>query len=299
MGRFAPSPSGPLHLGSLYAALASFLDARKLRGQWLVRIDDIDTPRNVAGAADSILKTLETFGLTWDGDVYYQSRHLEHYRYYLDLLKDQELLYPCLCSRKTLTEIKHSAIYPGLCRNRTFPEKSPHAVRIRVDAIDSIFNDRLQGTQSENLATQHGDFILRRKDAIFSYQFTVVIDDHLQGVTDIVRGVDLLDSTIKQIHLQQKLDFKQPSYMHVPLITDSHGIKLSKQSFARPVATDHPPRVIFSLLELLKQAPPQELADASLSEILDWAINHWQPGHLSTMTAICPAADLDASCTSK
>lgn len=153
--------------------------------------------------------------------------------------------------------------------------------------------------QSQNLATQHGDFILRRKDAIFSYQFTVVIDDHLQGVTDIVRGVDLLDSTTKQVYLQQKLDFKQPSYMHVPLITDSNGIKLSKQSFARPVATDHPSRVIFSLLELLKQAPPQELADASLYEMLDWAISHWQPGHLSTMTAICPAADLNASCTSK
>ncbi len=279
--------------------MASFLDARKQQGQWLVRIDDIDTPRNVEGAADSILKTLETFGLTWDGDIYYQSRHHEQYRHYLDVLKDQELLYPCLCSRKSLAELMNTAIYPGLCRHRAFPENSPHAVRIQVDAIHSAFNDRLQGNQSENLATQHGDFILRRKDMIFSYQFTVVIDDHLQGVSDIVRGVDLLDSTIKQIYLQQKLDFKQPSYMHVPLITDSHGIKLSKQTFAEPVATDHPSRVIFSLLELLKQAPPQELADASLSDILDWAISHWQPGHLSTMTAICPAADLDASCTSK
>ncbi len=279
--------------------MASFLDARNQRGQWLVRIDDIDTPRNVAGAADSILKTLETFGLTWDGGIHYQSRHHEHYRHYLDVLKDQELLYPCLCSRKSLVELKNSAIYPGLCRRRTFPEKSLHAVRIRIDDIDVAFNDRLQGKQSENLATRHGDFILKRKDSIFSYQFAVVIDDHLQGVTNIVRGVDLLDSTIKQIYLQQKLDIKQPSYMHVPLITDSLGIKLSKQTFAEPVATDHPSHVIFSLLELLKQAPPKELDDASLTEILDWAISHWKPGHLTTMTAIFPAAALNDSCTFK
>lgn len=169
-------------------------------------------------------------------------------------------------------------------------------MRIRVDDIDVEFDDGLQGKQTENLADQHGDFILKRKDSIFSYQFTVVIDDHLQGITDIVRGVDLLDSTIKQIYLQQKLGLNRPNYMHVPLITDSHGIKLSKQTFAQPVATDQPARVIFSLLELLKQAPPPELIDASSTEILAWAVDHWRPASLNTVTAICPDHALDAQC---
>lgn len=282
--------------------MASFLEARSRHGRWLVRIDDIDTPRNVEGAAGDILKTLEIFGLTWDGSVYYQSRHLDHYDAYLEILQNKRMIYPCLCSRKMLADsgADHTAagIYPGWCRHRTFPENSPHAVRLRVEDTHVAFFDRLQGNLSENLATQHGDFILKRKDSIFSYQFTVVIDDHIQDVTDIVRGVDLLDSTIKQIHLQQILGFKTPGYMHVPLITDPHGVKLSKQTFAKPVATDKPAHVILSLLELLKQSPPSELADASLSEILNWAVAHWQPGRLKTVIAVCPDHDTDASCTS-
>lgn len=164
-------------------------------------------------------------------------------------------------------------------------------MRIRTDAIDIAFHDHLQGIIRENLAAQHGDFILQRKDTIFSYQFTVVIDDATQGITDIVRGADLLDSTVKQIFLQHQLSLSTPSYMHVPLITDAHGIKLSKQTFAKPVATDNPTGVIMKTLELLKQSPPSDLVDASLSDMLNWAISHWQPKRLRTITAICPEID--------
>ncbi|MGR9115793.1 MAG: tRNA glutamyl-Q(34) synthetase GluQRS [Gammaproteobacteria bacterium] len=294
-GRFAPSPTGPLHLGSLYTALASYLDARFHQGRWLVRIDDIDTPRNVAGASDDILWTLETFGLYWDGGVYYQSQQLDYYQAWLNRLKNKHLLYPCTCSRKTLAQATrskcHPEHYPGICKNKTFPQTRPYATRIRVEHGTIEFFDALHGNLSENLATRHGDYIIKRKDQIFAYQFAVVIDDYAQQVNHIVRGADLLDSTPKQIYLQQQLELPRTNYMHVPLITDQHGNKLSKQTFAQAVDRNNPRRVLFKLLELLRQSPPSELADCSLTEILEWGITHWKPSSLNNIETIYPDSD--------
>ncbi|MGJ0486486.1 MAG: tRNA glutamyl-Q(34) synthetase GluQRS [Methylomicrobium sp.] len=290
VGRFAPSPTGPLHLGSLYTALASYLDARARQGLWLLRIDDIDTPRNVPGAADSILATLEAYGLHWNGPVFYESEHLAGYEQALSDLQRSGRLYPCTCSRKMLAEMpgRHD-IYPGLCRNRTaFPADQTYALRVKSDGRDIGFEDRLQGFIRQNLAAEHGDFILKRKEDIISYQLACVIDDHLQGITDVVRGFDLVDSTPKQIYLQQLLGLPTPSYLHVPLIIDSHGYKLSKQTLAEAVTMRNTAAVMFQLLELLKQKPPLGLKQASCPEMLEWAVQNWNPGPLIKTHAIQP-----------
>jgi glutamyl-Q tRNA(Asp) synthetase len=290
VGRFAPSPTGPLHLGSLYTALASYLDARARQGCWLLRIDDIDTPRNVPGAVDSILATLEAYGLHWDGEVYYESLHLDDYEQALSELQREGLLYPCTCSRKMLAELpgRHD-IYPGLCRNRTaIPANQPYALRIKSDSRDIGFEDRLQGAIGQNLAAEHGDFILKRKEGIVSYQLACIIDDHLQGVTHVVRGFDLVDSTPKQIYLLQLLGLPWPSYLHVPLIIDSQGYKLSKQTLAEAVTMRNTSAVMFQLLELLKQKPPVGLKEASCPEMLEWAVQHWNPEPLINTHAILP-----------
>lgn len=271
--------------------MASFLDARSRSGLWLVRIDDVDTLRNVPGAADNILSTLECFGLTWDGEVAYQSHHLELYRSYFNELQQQELLYPCTCSRKNLAQLKKPGnnliIYTGICRDNIFPEPKPHSVRVKLDQTMIQFSDRLQGWYiAENIQDQPGDFIIKRKDRLFAYQFAVTVDDHSQHVNQVVRGFDLLDSTAKQIYIQNKLGFHTPVYMHVPLITDVRGNKLSKQTFAQAVSKTNPKRVIFNLLELLKQSPPAELIDYSLSEILNWGIAHWNPEPLKKVNSI-------------
>ncbi|WP_374090261.1 tRNA glutamyl-Q(34) synthetase GluQRS [Methylomicrobium lacus] len=290
VGRFAPSPTGPLHLGSLYTALASFLDARARRGLWLLRIDDIDTPRNVPGAVGSILKTLEAYGLQWDGAVYYESQHLDDYEQALARLQHEGLLYPCVCSRKRLAELpgRHD-IYPGLCRNRiAIPAGQPYALRARSDDRDIVFEDRLQGLICQNLAAEHGDFILKRKEGIVSYQLACVIDDHLQGITHVVRGLDLVDSTPRQIFLQQLLGLPTPSYLHVPIIIDSHGYKLSKQTLAEAVTLRNAPAVMFKLLELLRQKPPVELKQASCPELLDWGVRNWDPLPLNKTRSVQP-----------
>ena len=283
IGRFAPSPTGPLHLGSLYTALAGFLQARSRQGKWLLRIDDLDTPRNIKGSADSILKTLDAFGLHWDDSVVYQSQHLDAYDEILNELAKDNLIYPCTCSRKTLTDI-----YSGLCRNKQPSYNSPYALRIKTDERIISFHDELQGLISDNLAGQHGDFILKRKDRIIAYQFAVVVDDDRQQINHIVRGFDLLDSTPRQIYLQQILGFATPGYMHVPVIIDEHGYKLSKQTRATAVDSKTPHIVIFRLLNLLKQNPPCELQYAPTTEQLNWAIDHWNPTQLKNSRAISP-----------
>ena len=280
IGRFAPSPTGPLHIGSLYTAFASFLQARSQQGLWLLRIDDLDTPRNIKGSGDSILKTLETFGLHWDGRVTYQSQTLGLYHEILDQLSQDKLIYPCTCSRKTLT-----AVYSGICRNKQILPDSPYSLRIKTDDRFIAFNDRLQGLISQNLA-DHGDFILKRKDQIIAYQFAVVIDDDRQHISHIVRGYDLLDSTPRQIYLQQLLGFVTPDYMHVPVIIDEQGYKLSKQTRATAVDLNKPHAVIFELLTLLKQNPPGELQHAPSTELLGWAIEHWNPALLKNCYTI-------------
>ncbi|CAA9889520.1 glutamyl-Q tRNA(Asp) synthetase [Candidatus Methylobacter favarea] len=292
IGRFAPSPTGPLHLGSLYTALAGFLQARSQQGQWLLRIDDLDTPRNIKGAADTILKTLEIFGLHWDGNVYYQSHKREEYEAILNELKNNERVYPCTCSRKELSHLPAKQalpdIYPGICRDKQAPAGAPHALRVKTDHCIISFQDDLQGLISANLAERHGDFILKRKDRIIAYQLAVVIDDHRQNITHVVRGSDLLDSTPKQIFLQQQLEWPAPGYMHVPILVDRQGYKLSKQTFAQAVDLKTPHQVIFQLLSLLKQKPPAELQQAPAAELLGWAQNHWNPAPLKNLRAISP-----------
>ncbi|MEQ1531286.1 MAG: tRNA glutamyl-Q(34) synthetase GluQRS [Methylococcales bacterium] len=215
IGRFAPSPTGPLHFGSLFTALASFLEARAQQGKWLLRIDDLDTPRNVAGSIAAILKTLEALGLHWDDQVLYQSAHRQAYQDFLHDLEGKQLLYRCTCSRKFLSSLEsHADIYPGHCRNTRCNDDIPHALRIKTEADIISFHDQLQGWISHDIAGQHGDFILKRKDDIVAYQFAVVIDDHLQQISHVVRGIDLLESTPKQIYLQQKLGFTTPDYLH-------------------------------------------------------------------------------------
>jgi glutamyl-Q tRNA(Asp) synthetase len=279
-----------LHWGSLYTALASFLDAKSHQGKWLLRIDDLDTPRNVQGAADNILLSLERLGLFWDASVSYQSQSLDVYDDILSKLNKDQLLYPCTCSRKSLTanttETLLTDIYPGFCRNRRTPSDRPFALRIKTDQRLIYFQDRLQGSISDNMAEQHGDFVVKRKDQIIAYQFAVVIDDHLQQINHVVRGVDLLDSTAKQIYLQQILGLPTPQYMHVPIIIDQHGDKLSKQTLAKSVDDTNPQLTIFRLLKLLNQKPLPELATCRLSEILDWAIAHWDPVALKNLRNI-------------
>lgn len=280
-GRFAPSPTGPLHLGSLYTALASFLQARSKHGQWFVRIDDLDTPRNVKEADSDILKTLETFELCWDGEVFYQSRHLDTYQAFIAQLINQQQLYPCTCSRKNLAETHpESHIYPGFCRNKTAIPTEPYALRLKTESVNITFDDFLQGQVCHNVASQDGDFVIQRKDKIIAYQFAVVIDDFQQGITQVVRGFDLLDCTPPQIYLHQLLNFKVPTYLHVPIITHQNGQKLSKQSYAQAVDIANPAATLFYLLNLLKQQPPLELQHASINELLTWAIENWRPQRL-------------------
>lgn len=272
-GRFAPSPTGSLHLGSLYTALASFLAARSQHGQWLIRMDDLDTPRNVAGAADGILKTLEIFGLTWDEAVFYQSQQRESYHAFLEQLIKQQHVYPCTCSRKTLATFP---IYPGFCRHKTILPPEPYALRLKTEAVNLAFDDGLQGHVCHNIARQQGDFVVKRKDRIMAYPFAVVIDDYQQRITEVVRGFDLLACTPQQIYLHQLLGLPPPDYVHVPILADQHGQKLSKQSYAQAVDTRNPAATLFYLLTLLKQQPPTALCQASVTELLRWAIEHWQ-----------------------
>ncbi len=274
--RFAPSPTGHLHLGSVYTALASFLDARANHGLWQLRFDDLDTQRNVKGSVESILKTLETLGLHWDNAVDFQSQHLADYHAVLADLMADEKIYRCQCSRKNLP-----LIYPQTCRNQNVSPQISHSLRIKTDARQIYFNDRLQGNISQNLADE-GDFILKRKDNIVAYQFAVVLDDARQNVNNIVRGMDLLNETPKQIFLQQILNLPIPNYLHIPILVDSNGKKLSKTTFAAKVDLKNPNHLLFQLLELLKQLPPVELKTENVSEILNWAIENWQPENLKS-----------------
>ncbi|WP_371927880.1 tRNA glutamyl-Q(34) synthetase GluQRS [Methylomonas rivi] len=274
MGRFAPSPTGPLHLGSLYTALASYLDARRHRGLWLLRIDDLDTPRNAPGASDAILRCLSRFELHWDGSVYYQSRQQESYALAFEQLRQQQWIYACRCSRKDLAGIP---VYPGRCREAGFPLDGSSAWRLRVSDVSIRFHDALQGWIDENPALEHGDFIVRRKDGIVAYQFAVVIDDFRQRVSHVVRGADLLDSTTRQRYLQTLLGYPEPAYMHLPVLVDPLGNKLSKQTLAAPVDDTRPAYTLFLLLQLLRQNPPLCLRKAPVAEQLAWGVAHWRP----------------------
>src|SRR5690606_7088352 len=249
IGRFAPSPTGPLHAGSLVAAMASYLDAKAHQGRWLVRIEDIDEARTVSGAAEDILRTLKVLGMHWDGEVVWQSHRKPLYQAAFDALGIHA--YPCACSRKEIADSRlgtasdGAAIYPGICRNGLPAGKAPRALRLRVpDANDPAtliqFEDRWLGRVSQNLSEEVGDFVLKRADGFWAYQLAVVVDDAKQGVTDVVRGADLLDSTARQIYLQRLLNYPAPRYLHVPVVTNPEGEKLSKQTGATRLNPDDP-----------------------------------------------------------
>lgn len=247
IGRFAPSPTGPLHKGSLVAAMASYLDARAHGGKWLVRIEDIDEGRTVPGAAEDILKCLQSFGMQWDGEVVWQSRRKALYQEAMEKLGSH--VYPCGCTRREIADSRvgvasdGAAVYPGTCRAGLAPGKSARAFRLRVpDGGDGriTFDDRWMGAVTQPLGTEVGDFVLKRADGFWAYQLAVVVDDAHQGVTHVVRGADLLDSTPRQIYLQRLLGVATPRYMHVPVVTNDRGEKLSKQTGARALDLARP-----------------------------------------------------------
>lgn len=276
IGRFAPSPTGPLHFGSLVSALASFLDARSHSGQWLVRMEDLDPPREQPGAADSILRDLEAHGLTWDGAVLHQSRRHAAYGEALTCLHDTHLVYPCSCTRQRLQ--LRGGTYDGHCARHPPASKEPTALRVRVNAATPItFHDLFQGQQQQNLADEVGDFILRRKDGLFAYQLAVVVDDIYQKVTHIIRGSDLLDSTPRQLWLYQCLGAKAPSHGHIPIALNRQGQKLSKQNLAPALEAHSASENLWLALQFLQQSPPATLEGAPIQELLAWAVEHWSP----------------------
>lgn len=284
-GRFAPSPTGPLHFGSLIAATASYLQARSQGGEWWLRIEDIDPPREVAGASDAILYSLEAFGFEWDGPVSYQSRHSARYHAALAELRQRGLLYPCACSRKTIAKQGTDGIYPGTCRDSLPAGRTPRAWRVRA-AGRIEFEDRIQGPQHTDLETAVGDYVLHRADGLFAYQLAVALDDAKQGMTEVVRGADLLDSTPRQIYLQQCLDLPSPRYAHHPVATGHDGQKLSKQRFAPALDTARPQTALLAALRFLGQDVDRTLADVSLQELWQWAISRWNPARIPRLRAI-------------
>ena len=267
IGRFAPSPSGPLHFGSLVAAAASWLDARAARGRWLVRIEDLDRPRIQPGIADDILRTLETLGLEWDGEIFYQSRREALYREALERLRGHT--YWCGCSRREIADSSlglasdGARIYPGTCRHGLAAGKTARALRVRVSGDEIRFVDRVQGPQAQVLSRDVGDFVLYRADGLFAYQLAVVVDDAAQGVTDVVRGADLLDSTARQIYLQRLLGAPTPRYLHVPVAVNAGGEKLSKQTGARAIDRRRPFEEIAAALAFLGQPRAASLDEAA------------------------------------
>ena len=273
-GRFAPSPTGPLHFGSLVAAVASWLDARAAGGQWLVRIEDVDTTRTVAGAADDILRTLEAFRLTWDGEVVRQSERTPLYDAALARLRESGLVYRCRCSRREIADSgvhgPEGAIYPGTCRALGLEATVAGADRMRAPQAPVAFEDRVLGLIEQSVARDIGDFVLRRRDGLHAYQLAVVVDDHAQGITDVVRGADLLWSTPRQVALQRALGYATPRYLHLPVIVNLRGEKLSKQTLAPAVRADA--QVLAQALRALGQQPA---ATASCEALLGEALAHW------------------------
>lgn len=266
VGRFAPSPTGPLHFGSLVAAAASWLDARAARGRWFVRIEDLDAPRAQPGAVDEILRALERLGLTWDGPVVYQS--LRGARYEAALQRLQASTYWCGCTRREIADsaLGHAAdgaqIYPGTCRGGLPAGQAPRALRLGVGRRAISFVDRVLGKQEQDLAREVGDFVLYRADGLVAYQLAVVVDDAEQGVTDVVRGADLIDSTARQIHLQALLGYPQPRYLHVPVAVNASGEKLSKQSGARALDASRRDELLRRALAFLGQRVTADLDEA-------------------------------------
>lgn len=278
VGRFAPSPTGPLHFGSLVAAAGSYFDARSNNGRWLLRIEDVDRPRTVAGATKSILASLERFGFEWDGEIVRQSDRDEAYAAAFERLELDGHAFPCACSRREIADSSlardGSRVYPGTCRNGLPAGRTARAWRVRVRGVID-FEDAVQGAQREDLETELGDFVILRADGLYAYQLAVVVDDFDAGVTHVVRGADLLDSTARQIYLQRLLGYPTPAYAHLPIASNAAGEKLSKQTHAREIDAARPQSALLAAISFLGQNPPQALVDAPLAEIHRWGIDNW------------------------
>jgi len=282
VGRFAPSPTGPLHFGSVIAAVASYMQVKSQNGQWLVRMDDIDTPRNQAGADTAILKSLEILGLHWDNAVLFQNNRQEAYQDALNLLSAKSLLYRCTCSRKQL----QGNAYPGTCRNKGHDPDQQHALRVITNQKVIKIDDEIQGQFQQNLETEVGDFIVHRADDLVAYHIATVIDDAYQGITEIVRGADLMDSTPRQIYLQQLFNYSIPGYAHLPVAVDKQGYKLSKQHHAPPIDDTDPVSTLILALDFLGQHPEKLLAKESVEEIIQWGVKHWSLDEIPRLDTI-------------
>lgn len=291
VGRFAPSPTGPLHFGSLVAALASFLDAKANGGRWLVRIEDIDETRCDPAYATDILRTLQAFGLQWDGEVTVQTARKALYGAVLQRLQSQGLVYACGCSRKEIadsaTDGVEGPVYPGTCRHKELSAYG-NSMRIRTTMDKIFFTDLVQGEIEQNVGKDIGDFVLKRRDGLFAYQLAVVADDADQGVTHVVRGADLLDSTARQIYLQQLLGYPTPEYLHIPVAVNARGQKLSKQTLAIAVAAtrDGVQEVLLSALRFLGQPTTATANTASVSELLASAARNWDRGRIARVRTL-------------
>jgi glutamyl-Q tRNA(Asp) synthetase len=283
VGRFAPTPSGDLHLGSLYTAAASYLDARAHGGRWLIRMEDLDEPRVVPGSAAGILRTLERFGFEWDGEVAWQSRRGARYAAALAALRERKLTFECSCSRAQLAE---DARYPGTCRTRPPPPGAPAATRLKVEPERIEFDDRIQGRFRQNVAESVGDIVLRRRDGLFAYVLAVVIDDAAQRVTHVVRGADLLDSTPRQMYLQRLLALETPRYAHLPVLTEPGGQKLAKSSRSVPVEGGPAIPQLIQIFGLLNLSPPRGLIGVTAAEAWKWAIDAWNINNLPRRLAL-------------
>jgi len=277
VGRFAPSPTGPLHLGSLLAATASYLEARSRRGRWFIRIEDIDPPREQPGADEAIVRVLDHYGFEWDGPIVRQSESRTAHLEAIGTLVDRQLAYPCGCSRRDLKGAQRGAlgtIYPGTCRSGC--DQPETAIRVLTHNEPVGIDDRLQGRFAQRLETESGDFIIHRRDGLIAYQLAAAVDDAHNGITDVVRGIDLLDSTPRQIYLQTLLKLPTPTYAHIPVIQHEDGSKLSKLTGADPVPVQQREETLWKTLRALQQDPPDTLREAPLAELWAWAFEHWQ-----------------------
>jgi glutamyl-Q tRNA(Asp) synthetase len=286
-GRFAPSPTGPLHFGSLVAAVGSFLQARAQGGEWLMRMEDLDPPRELPGAADDILRTLERFGLTWDGAVLYQSTRADAYAAALERLQRDGAVYACGCTRKEIVDSTVAGIdglvYPGTCRHGLAPGRSARAWRVRTDGAHMEFDDRWQGRIECDLERTIGDFVVRRADGLTAYQLAVVVDDAEQGITEVVRGADLLWSTPRQLLLQQRLHLPVPRYAHLPVVVNAQGEKLSKQTGARAISDETPATLLPRALRFLGQNVTPGTLPEDLELFWSEAIARWCPDRVPSV----------------
>jgi len=275
VGRFAPSPTGPLHLGSLVAAIASYMIAKQDGGRWLVRIEDLDPPREVAGATQTILNALEDFGLHWDGEIVYQSQRSEIYRQFLEELKQTSIVYTCDCSRKTI-DARNGGVYDGNCRRRKVSTGAAHALRIKFDHGFDSFYDQINGPCNFYSDADKQDFIVKRRDGLFAYQLAVVADDIEQGIDHVVRGMDIIDSTPRQNYLYHCVNKATPGYFHIPLVSDEFGVKFSKRSGSVGIDKVNATEILLAAFSHLNQPVESFLSDATIDEIINYYLEHWR-----------------------